>query len=936
MKLQLHEKVVFRVPQFPVDATLEECWEELKASIALASTEFYQYIKDTDYSDYANLPEGIRITVQKYFNRARFRATPYGTFAGFGVCGFAPDKKGITIAPETIGHRFTDWTFISEAKAKWLSVPDDRLSVFANSSHYLTGDSIRYITEADGKFSLTDIDADEQIIAILKACAAPIRLTALAEKLAVETSLLRGWVEELVEAQLLLTDYHPNIIGEDYFKRTGSVSGADRQPYLITERIHLSGGLDGKTYHRLTQAIPLLLSISPAPETPENLGAFIRRFTARYEGMEVPLLQALDPETGIGYGQLEAAASTNALVEELAPMRLKEQHSRNELPLTDFLAKQLTLLPNGSAVDLDGFVAELPDSTFRLPNTFSAVITECDGTLTVEQLGGHSATALQGRFSITEGAIDALCREHARFEQSANPDVLFFDVGYTAEGYVDNINRRNAVYDHQLAILNYDLTERPLCLNDIHAKVDGDGLVLFSKRLNKRLVPRMATAYNHTRSDLSVFRLLCDLQQQHLRTHVGFAIEKRFPGLQRYPEVRYRNIILSAAKWKLSLPDGPGTTLTAFRQYIQNTKTSDRIKVGLFDQTLCLDLERDEDVYLLFTILQKRGELWATEYRKPTACPIHDANGRPYTGEFVLSFRHGEPLYPGIVRENKGNTTVQRLFPPGSEWLYWEIHCHPMQADGLLHEELSLFIRTNGTAIREWFFIRYNEGGDHIRFRAKLDDPRSSGILLAKLNCLLKGKMESGIVSDIRVRCYHRELERYGADLMDAVERHFHTDSGSVLELLHYGIADDEKYAHCVGLLQGIRRSDVIDRVAFDRVINQALQGFNAEHAMKGSAFKVLNGAYAAFRRQRPMGPAHPPPSGALFRSFHDTLAACAADRRGRLLTDLFHMHVNRLFSTHQRTHELVIYNYFMKGVAGAEAKAHSLPALPRPSLGDF
>lgn len=77
MKLKLHEKVVFRVPQFPVDATLRECWDELKKSIALASPEFYQYIKDTDYGGYENLSEPIKITVQKYFNRARFRATPY-------------------------------------------------------------------------------------------------------------------------------------------------------------------------------------------------------------------------------------------------------------------------------------------------------------------------------------------------------------------------------------------------------------------------------------------------------------------------------------------------------------------------------------------------------------------------------------------------------------------------------------------------------------------------------------------------------------------------------------------------------------------------------------------------------------------------------------------------------------------------------------------
>ena len=32
-----------------------------------------------------------------------------------------------------------------------------------------------------------------------------------------------------------------------------------------------------------------------------------------------------------------------------------------------------------------------------------------------------------------------------------------------------------------------------------------------------------------------------------------------------------------------------------------------------------------------------------------------------------------------------------------------------------------------------------------------------------------------------------------------------------------------------------------------------------------------------------------------------------------RLLTDLFHMHVNRLFSSDQRMHELVIYHFLAR-----------------------
>src|SRR5690606_26356753 len=110
--------------------------------------------------------------------------------------------------------------------------------------------------------------------------------------------------------------------------------------YIITERIHLKGCMDNDSCSQITQAVSLLQSINQAPHTPEDLKDFIARFSAKYDREAVPLLQVLDPEIGIGYGNLETVATSNNLVAELAGNRLNNNPEKDRNQIKEFLAKQ--------------------------------------------------------------------------------------------------------------------------------------------------------------------------------------------------------------------------------------------------------------------------------------------------------------------------------------------------------------------------------------------------------------------------------------------------------------------------------------------------------------------------------------------------------------------------------------------------------------------
>ena len=59
-------------------------------------------------------------------------------------------------------------------------------------------------------------------------------------------------------------------------------------------------------------------------------------------------------------------------------------------------------------------------------------------------------------------------------------------------------------------------------------------------------------------------------------------------------------------------------------------------------------------------------------------------------------------------------------------------------------------------------------------------------------------------------------------------------------------------------------------------------------------------------------------------RSFLSALAVCPETKKYSLLTDLFHMHVNRIFHDDQRMHEMIIYNYLTKQIKMKIGRLHN------------
>lgn len=913
MKLAVFPKVIFRTPKFSLADELATCWPQLKESIAQSSDDFYTLIKDVPYEDIASLHPNIQQTIWKYFNRARHRSTPFGTFAAVGVANIVSSSSPmlpIVISPDMLVHAFPDWKSKNQLNYSFDDLKARNGLLFANSTFYRVDNLIRFNQYIEGKFEIVELEADAFIEQLLTLCkhGCPV-LKAIEEltPLCDDAKQAEEQIEDLISLQLIFTSLDPNITGEDYFTRIKFMPADPGKKYIISERNCIADNYNASGLKHINSLIQWLTSYLSQEENP-HLAAFKRDFIKKYDRQEVPLMAALDPEIGIGYGAiLEVPTDVDPLI-----LQFNQQANNQESTskIKEMLADQLTFKME-EPIRLEKLTPPPPPSDQLVPNTFNCVFTESNGMLIIEHLGGATGTALAGRFTLASQRIYQLTKEIATIEQAANPDCLFFDIVYIAESEVDNVNRRRQIYDYQLSLFNYETSRQAITADDIVIYLDGNTLILKSKSLNRRLIPRLASAYNYSRSDLPIFRLLCDLQHQGLKTNFHLRTEQLFPDLSYYPRLQYHNIILSPAKWSISKAEIKALAQGNMKQYLHLLNTSRHIRTGIADQVLYFDRTDEADMSVLQRFLHKQERLLIEEAFIPHKSIVEDSNGKPYAAQIMATLYHTEQIYQPLKQQTPVSSSVTRTYLPGSEWLYFEIYCHPRQMDNLLTTLISRYIQTNSNLIDRWFFIRYDDGGPHIRLRVRMLKAECVQHFILSMHELIKPGFQQGIIRDLKICVYDREIERYGQQLIAQVEQHFCTDSSEVIVLLAESLSEDDKYNWCLHIAEAViaaKIPGVGDSSYFSDTILASLQ---QEHRLKAPDFAEMNKKFKSFAAKRKS--CFTPIASDLSRSFVQLLETCPEDKRNRLFMDLFHMHVNRLFPAYQRTHEMTIYYYLMK-----------------------
>jgi len=544
--------------------------------------------------------------------------------------------------------------------------------------------------------------------------------------------------------------------------------------------------------------------------------------------------------------------------------------------------------------------------------------------------------------------------ELLRGEEQLDPDAVYAEIVHLPEGRLGNILCRPVLRTYEIPYLGRSgaPADRCLPLSDLFVTVRGDEIHLRSRRLGRRVVPRLTSAHNYQDANLRIYRFLCRLQNLSALQYLVWKWEP-LTSFSFLPRVVSGRLVLARARWQLRSPEiealakasGVERLRAVHRwraerrlpRFVAFTEWDNELPVDL-DNPLAvdsfLDTVRQRPAVELRELFPEHAELCA---RGPEGRFVHEI-----LVPFVRSVRSvpvvaqpasiSPPVAVSAVRPAPAEApaVVTRAFPPGSEWLYAKLYTGTATADRLLRELVSPLRAESlrSGAAGRWFFIRYGDPEWHLRLRFHGAPERLFAELMPQLTAAAQEMLADGRLAKLQLDTYDREVERYGGPAgVEIAERLFQADSEAVLEIVESIDGDEAADVRWRLALAGV------DRLLSDLGFDLAAKGAIGERLRDHTGYAHALGE--RFRRERPrLAPLLDPardnegdlaPGLALLRRRSQTLAPLVAELRaleseGRLTRSVeelaasfIHMHVNRMIRAGGPEHERVIYDFLAR-----------------------
>ena len=443
----------------------------------------------------------VEQTLVRYFARMAGRSTPFGLFAGCSFGRIAGAETHLVFASKEHYGRHTrldmDYLFsLCEALCKHPNLRP-HLTVRPNSSLYLVGGRMRYaearLEEGLRTYHLVAVEPTDYLEATLGRAAVGARPKELARHLVeadpeIELEEAEGFIDELLNQQLLVANLAPQVTGPEPVQAIISELAAlseSAEATLVARRLDetrrilqqldTSGpGSQDPPYRAIAAglaALPAPVDLSrlfqvdmtkPAPEaalgpavldqiagairllhriTPrvedDALRRFREAFNNRWEGREIPLVEALDEESGIGFASADgAAAGAEPLIEGLLFPAAGASSGRVSAGFSHLL-RRVEMNRGALELTLDeaDFAALEQKERAPLPDAFAALATVsaesesalAGGDFRVHLHGafGPSGANLLGRFCHRLPALDEAIKRYVAAEEALRPDAIF-------------------------------------------------------------------------------------------------------------------------------------------------------------------------------------------------------------------------------------------------------------------------------------------------------------------------------------------------------------------------------------------------------------------------------------------------------------------------------------------------------------------------------
>jgi hypothetical protein len=409
--------------------------------------------------------------------------------------------------------------------------------------------------------------------------------------------------------------------------------------------------------NELQSTMLFLNKITPIRKN-ENLSKFQQAFHERYEEQEIPLMEVLDPELGIGYPVTPTYDSdiTPLLKNLFIPRQVSSPtYSFNTVQSLLFSKVQEALTKNWIEIVItDKDVQSLRENWNDLPPTLYCLFEiirskQKDNLIKVNSLGGSCAANLLARFAHTHDEIAQWVKVIADKEQELMPDVILAEIAHLPDSRIGNILSRPHIRDYEILYLAHSDLPRgqTIYVSDLVLSIRQGKLCLRSKQLNKEIVPRLTNAHNYRHNSMPVYHFLCDMQMQNGRNSLFFNWGYLGEEMTFLPRVRYKNTILSLATWKIKTEtlkplfsiEEDTILLKKAEEWRNNYSLPQYLLLPDGDNQLFVDMENALSLRALFSVIKKRQIVSFVEFLfEPDNAVVRDTSGNPYLNQCIVTF----------------------------------------------------------------------------------------------------------------------------------------------------------------------------------------------------------------------------------------------------------------------------------------------------------
>lgn len=987
--IHFYSSLILRTPNLPEIHELaeEDVLKKLKdaeflEAIYIASPSLYFSIlnlNELSPKDY----QSTLFAVAKYLLRASGRCTPFGLFSGVGLCEWG-EKTNLKVKPKAKRVTRFDMSFLCSVQKSLESdfSVKENLKYFPNSSIYKLGGQLRYVEylQSSGKrsYQVSAIEENELIDEVFNQVGDGLTFSQCAEVVrncGFEKKESEDFIQLLIENQILVSELEPSASGSGYLEKIlKSVSGtrnagplqklqsllvkldqrkvnteehfreiydqleslgipfSKKALFQVTTFQEVEGTVNADHKKELLEVVNQLGKCSFL-KTSNSIEEFVQRFYKRYEEQEVPLLEALDDEIGIGFGNNSEFISP--LLEDInwdsdsagpdlrvnsSEYRMFHRLLRNEeyeVPLCEF--------------------TESAESIVSLAPTYSLIFRLLSGgKLLFEMAGGSSALNLSARFADGNEDLKKKLIEIAEDEQN-NSKAILAEIVHFPQEKVGNIIYRPSFRKYEIPYLahsevvkNHQIPARNLMVSVKKGKV-----FIRDSVSGNVIIPRLSNAHNYTFESLPLYQFLGELQTQGFQSGLQFnwpswAVE--FPFL---PRVTHKNVIVKRAEWNLSESDILAVrkidSFGKFKVWRSKWSIPDKVILAEGDNELVISFNSGFGLDLFRNEIRNKKKIKLLEFLDQTGQCTSSNSKETFANQLVAWVNSGKSTGKQVLFENTFSQSYQRTFNPGSEWLYIKVYCSQKTGDKTLTSVLYPLVQKlkSEGLVTIWHFVRFTDPDFHLRIRfllkSKEDFPRVLDLIQEHLNPFINSRA----ILKIQLESYNRELERYGEGNIEIAEKIHDLDSSFVTYLLCQTEGDErEEFRWKMGM-----KSVDMYLSTFGYTLDQKhdlaeknRKALMEEFKVSKSEKKQLDQKYRSTKLA--LEDLLSNNEEDLFKDFeyrlstllHQTEASNSVSRNS-LVSTFIHMSINRIILMDPRRHEMLIYDMMSRYYRSALAK---------------